>query len=353
MSSSTRNSSISAADEVPPARCGLCDGDPVGPRVTLCGPNFCARCLTSHLEREKSRADRKRQRDRFLLGSSHSGRRPTCTPSKKLRPLTNEPPKSAESDSIQFQCPQTGCHRVLSVPNWNIENFPPISTLSVHLKQEKEVQILATPPVCPRHSKLEELFCDTCRIQICSECVDDHGFHKIFNWKSAIKLYNGTQPESHKKTRSAYEKISDDGDEIKLNLRKRKWTRTEKLESLCKEFDIELREVKSTGAAAIATARQIENSSDLKWTARRVLVAGESDRQLQTDRLLEPSDSSDIGSLPVATGFLNRVRAALPHSNCLPIYAGQSAASRLFILFLPPSPHKNENSKYYLFCSLI
>ena len=107
------------------ARCGLCGGEPVGPRVTVCGHNFCTRCLADHLETEHSKADSQNLAGGDSPQEDNSTTTESPSPPKKFKSAAN-----CQLDGIHFPCPQTGCDRLLHIPNWDIENFPLNSTLA-------------------------------------------------------------------------------------------------------------------------------------------------------------------------------------------------------------------------------
>ncbi len=163
-------------------RCGLCRCEPVGPRLTRCGHNFCTRYLADHLDR--LRTDSAAQVPQNAPPTRQAQNLENSTPfSESGRHITeSEPDDSAvsyrtQNSAIRITCPQFGCSRLMYLPHWLIDNFSPNSTLSAQLERKKYGKIFGPAQLCEKHSKEAEIFCDVCKIQICTRCLDDHPKH--------------------------------------------------------------------------------------------------------------------------------------------------------------------------------
>ena len=60
---------------------------------------------------------------------------------------------------------------------------------SINMKEKKISQHFIPQIYCPNHQQKEiELFCDECRLPICTACVDQHSTHKINSLSNAFKM---------------------------------------------------------------------------------------------------------------------------------------------------------------------
>ena len=182
------SSVLTTRNEKRPARCGLCGHEPVGPRVTRCGHNLCTRCLTDHLETEKVQS----QQQNRITADNHN--------EEDMKPAVVEPPKKKFKSNggepaglslgeVQMRCPQTGCNRLLHLPNWHIDNFPPNSTLVAEIKKAKQDQNrISEKAKCKNHAMMTEIYCATCKMQICLKCLGDHRKHDTLDSDTAIRV---------------------------------------------------------------------------------------------------------------------------------------------------------------------
>ena len=97
---------------------------------------------------------------------------------------------------MQIPCPQTGCDRLLHLPDWHVDNIPPNSALAAQIEKEKEAKFMRAPLECKIHAVKKEAFCDTCKTQICIMCLDDHEDHKILYLDGDETIWHSLQTET-------------------------------------------------------------------------------------------------------------------------------------------------------------
>ncbi len=189
-------------DEPRVSRCGLCGVEPVGPRVTRCGHNFCTRCLTDHLERLRTEFAAEVPQNAPLTRQSQDLESSTPSSESGVHISESESDDSTvsyrtQNSGIRITWPQFGCSRLLYLPNLHIGNFPPNSTLSAQLESKKYGKIFMPAQVCEKRSKEAEIFCYACKIQICARCLDYHQKHEVLFFESAVTRYRTLCSDKH------------------------------------------------------------------------------------------------------------------------------------------------------------
>ena len=163
--------------------CAKCQKIMIEPRVSRCGHSFCKKCLENLLQTYRQSSE-----DSESLGSIN------------------------QQISINFRCPIKECGNEYTISSPNIDFFPPNINIA-QMIEEENLRNTAIEAKCSKHiEKPKELFCITCKKDLCTKCLVDHVGHDCRDKDQVIQFFiencKKASNENQEKTKNILENIS-------------------------------------------------------------------------------------------------------------------------------------------------